>query len=165
VLAAVPDSLRTIELLYDRGNEVREQLVTYLEEDLARIGVRLVPVALEGAEVMRRFRAGAFDAVVLGFTPAALPDPSPLFASGGAWNGMGFHDARVDSLCAALRVAPSADIDSLLAAVDARVRQTMPVTFLVHHRRIDVVSPRVLGFDGTVWLPLGSLDELRTRDE
>jgi hypothetical protein len=32
------------------------------------------------------------------------------------------------------------------------------VTFLVHRRRIDAISPQVNGFAGTTWQPLGPLE-------
>jgi len=156
------DTLRTIRLLYDRRNEVREQIVTYLEEDLARAGIRLRAVALDGPEVLQRFQAGEFEVALLGFVPSAAPDCGSLWISGGAWNGMRFRDARVDSLCSLVQRAPTrSEARGLILEVEEQVRRKMPVTFLVHRRRIDVVSARVRGFAGTTWQPLGLLENVK----
>jgi ABC-type transport system substrate-binding protein len=74
---------------------------------------------------------------------------------------MRFRDARVDSLCSLVRQAPSrAEARALILEIEEQVRRKMPVTFLVHRRRIDVVAARVRGFAGTTWQPLGPLEKV-----
>lgn len=156
------DSLPVVHMLYDRSNEVRERLATYLEEDLARVGIELRPIALDGPEVLRRYRSGEFETALLGFVPSAIPDCSGLWGSGGLWNGTGFRDARVDSLCREAQCAESlAGARELMLRIEERIRREMPVTFLVHRRRIDAISPLVNGFAGSTWQPLGPLEEVR----
>lgn len=156
-----PDSLRTIRMLYDRSNETRERIAIYLEEDLAHVGIQLRAVPLDGPEVLRRFQAGEFEAALLGFVPSGASDCGDLWSSAGSWNGMRFRDARVDSLCGETRRAQSADqARELILEIEDLVRRRMPVTFLVHRRRIDAVSRQVSGFAGTTWQPLGPLENV-----
>jgi len=161
-----PDGIRTrrgvplrIEMIYDRSDEFRERLMTLLEEDLARVGIILDPVPLEGAEVWRRFLAGRFQSALLGFRPPPLPDLSSLWASWGRWNGGGFADAVVDSLARAMRAAEApADLERLSGELEATVRRARPAAFLIYRERVDLLSPRVRDYQASIGQPLGRLE-------
>jgi ABC-type transport system substrate-binding protein len=159
----VRDGLRLrVELLYDRTNLFREQLATLLESDLARVGVELVPVPIDGTAVWSRLHAGVFSAVLAGFRPPDVPDPSSLWASWGYWNGTGFASARVDSLCAELlREENVARRLRLARQVESLVRRSGPVTFLVYREWAALLHNRVEGFDGRSGDPLRGLERVR----
>lgn len=148
---------RFLTMIYDRNNQVREQIATYLEEDLARIGVALRPIPLEGPEVWRRYLDGDFEVALLGFQPPVSLDLSGLYASWGSWNGMGYSSTVADSLVRESFGTEGDDVVRLARLLELQVRRDQAVTYLVRRRRIDLLRSRVQGFDGTPWLPLGSV--------
>ena len=154
-------SRRFLTLIYDRNNQTREQIATYLEEDLSRIGVALRPIPLEGPEVFRRYLEGDFEAALLGFQPPVSPDLSGLFASWGSWNGMGYASGVADSLVRELYRTEGEDLRRLAGLLERQVRADRPALFLVRRQRLDLVRARVHGFDGTAWLPLGDLGAIQ----
>jgi ABC-type transport system substrate-binding protein len=150
-----------IRLIYDRGNGLREQIVTHLEEDLARVGVTLEPLALDGTEVLSRFLAGEFQVALLGFTPPETPDVSALWASWGRWNGGRYRSARTDSLVLRLLGSDDArEITRLSREIDDQIRRDVPATFLIRRSRVDLLAARVRGFDGSPASPLGRLEQV-----
>ncbi|MEZ4648260.1 MAG: ABC transporter substrate-binding protein [Candidatus Eisenbacteria bacterium] len=154
---------RFLNMIYDRNNQVREQIATYLEEDLARIGVALRPIPLEGPEVWRRYLAGDFEVALLGFQPPLSLDLSGLYASWGSWNGMGYQSAVADSLIRETYRSDGDDVVRLARLLEQQVRRDQAVTYLVRRQRIDLLRSRVEGFDGTPWLPLGKAWNTRLR--
>lgn len=148
---------RYLTLFYDGSNPLRERIATYLEEDFARVGVVLLPVPLTGPEVFRRYLAGEFEAVLLGFQPPLHPDLSTLFASWGSWNGMGYVSPVVDSLARETYGYEGADLLRLARLLEAEVRRDRPALFLARRQRIDLVRARVQGLGGWPGRPLGSL--------
>jgi ABC-type transport system substrate-binding protein len=152
---------RFLTLIYDRNNLTREQMATFLEEDLSRIGVALRPTPLEGPEVFERFLSGDFEAALLGFQPPISPDLSSLFASWGSWNGMGYASPVADSLVREIYGTEGDDVLRLGRLLEGQVRRDRPALFLVRRQRLDLVRTRVRGFDGNTWLPLGHLEDVR----
>jgi peptide/nickel transport system substrate-binding protein len=153
-----------IQMIYDRGNELRERLATFLEEDLFRVGIQCQPVPLGGSVVWERFRSGLFDTALLGFRPPIVPDLSDLWKTRGRWNGGGYSSPRADSLLQSLNAASGEEIERLARQVEAQVRRDQPVTFLVYREECDLLSPRVRDFEGTPESPLRGLERVWLAD-
>lgn len=151
-----------IEVLYERGYELREHLVSMLEADLHRIGITVIPIPLDSREFWSRFRSGDFEAVIMGFRVPPTPDLADLWGSRGIWNRGGYRSTRLDSLMEGQRSARDAgELARRSRWIEAQVRRDRPATLLVARERLDLLSPRVRGFTGTVWNPLGDLERTR----
>jgi peptide/nickel transport system substrate-binding protein len=154
-----------IEMIYDRGNLLRERMATLLEEDLARVGLELVPIPLDGASFMDRYRSGFFEAAMMGFTVPLTPDLSSLWASWGYWNRGGYASAVMDSLVSAQQAAGAeGEVARLSRSIEAQARSSGPVTFLIYQDGLALVSDRVRGFNGTPFAPLGDLERVWLAD-
>lgn len=154
-----------LEVLYDRGNLFRERLATRLEEDLAAVGIELVPVPLDSRSLWSRFQAGHFEGVLLGFRPPVTPDLAPLWASWGAYNRTGYSSVRVDSLCAALvREESPVTVTRIARQIESIVRRSGPATFLVWRAWTALVGPQVRAYDGTAEEPLLHLERVWMAD-
>jgi peptide/nickel transport system substrate-binding protein len=154
-----------VEMIYDRGSALRERMVTCLEEDLARVGIQLDPVALDAVSWQNRFRSGVFECALLGFTPPTIPDLSTMWASWGYWNRGGYASARVDSLVLAQEAAVNeADIVRCGRSIEAQIRRDRPATFLVYLDGVALLSDRVRGFTGSPFIPYGDLERVWLAD-
>jgi peptide/nickel transport system substrate-binding protein len=93
-----------IELLTEPNNKVGEAFCAKLQEDLAKVGVRLRVQPLERAAIGERRRNREFDAFALGWAPPLESDPEQLWHS--RWgarevkssNFAGLQDSLVDEL-------------------------------------------------------------------
>jgi peptide/nickel transport system substrate-binding protein len=93
-----------IELLADSGNSVGKAFAVRLQEDLARVGVRLRFTPLDAKAVDERKKARDFDALALGWVLGYETDPEQVWHS--KWappelkgsNFGGFADSQVDEL-------------------------------------------------------------------
>ncbi len=151
-----------MEVLYERGYELREHLASMLEADLYKVGVSVIPVPLESGEFWARFRRGEFQAVLAGFRVPPNPDLADLWGPRGIWNRGGYSSARLDSLIAGQRGAGDAgELARWSRWIEAQVRCDRPATLLIARGRLDLLSPRVRDFTGNVRNPLGDLDQTR----
>lgn len=93
-----------IELLSDSGNSVAKAFAVRLQEDFARVGVRLRFTPLDAKAVDERKKARDFDALALGWVLGYETDPEQVWHS--KWapaelkgsNFGGFADTEVDEL-------------------------------------------------------------------
>jgi peptide/nickel transport system substrate-binding protein len=92
----------TIELRTNAGNQYREQLLTYVQSQLAAIGVEAVIVAEEWGQHIAAVSGGEFDVAAMNSANnAAVPDPTTVeeaYRTGGAANHSGYSNAEVDAL-------------------------------------------------------------------
>lgn len=154
-----------LTMIYDRSSELRERLVTYVEEDLARVGILLDPVPLDGTTFWQRYRAGFFETALLGFTVPATPDLSGVWASWGYWNCGGYASVITDSLITAQQgAAKEEEVLRLSRVIEAQIRADQPVTFILYLDGVAFLSPRVRGFDGDPWHPYGNLSRVWLAD-
>ena len=70
---------------------------------------------------------------------------------------MGYSSTVADSLVRESFGTEGDDVVRLARLLELQVRRDQAVTYLVRRRRIDLLRSRVQGFDGTPWLPLGSV--------
>jgi peptide/nickel transport system substrate-binding protein len=130
------------------GDLAVEQLV---QADLAQVGVGVDVRVMELGAFLTALRppARAFDVAVTGVPGTlALGHVPALFATaqqGGALDYTGFHSAALDQRLAAAATVPVELQGAAWAAVDATLREAMPVAWLYHARGVQGRSRRLQG--------------------
>ena len=162
VVIEAPIKLR---VLYDQTNEFRERLLTFIEEDLFAVGLLLEPEPVDAETFFSRYEAGEFQLALIGFRPPPTPDLSALWSSTGRWNGGRYESLSVDALIEeALRTDDPARVEALNREVEATVRRDRPAAFLIYREEVDLVSPRVRGWESTSGDLLGRLEHVWLAD-
>jgi len=130
------------------GNEQRERELAFIQEDLARLGIEVIPAPVEGASLVARItRSFDYEACLLGFT-LTDPDPSSEMA---LWLSQGplhlWHpaqespatewEARIDEIMEAqVRATDPQERKLLYHELQRIVRRELPV--------IDLLVPHAL---------------------
>jgi peptide/nickel transport system substrate-binding protein len=135
------------------GPQGYEQVLTVLQAQLARAGMRARTQVMEGSAfidvVLDPDRRPP--AMVLGLTPSRVhaPDPRSSLHSDGATNLGSYRSAVVDSLIDALGRAPAgAAREGLYRALQARIAGDVPVVHLVHLPDVVITGPGIEGVTG-----------------
>src|SRR5262249_15380043 len=125
-----------LTLLTNSGNSDRESLLTIVQDQWGKIGVRAEPQLLEFAAFNDKFqRAHDFDAVITSLTQTIDPDQSVFWSSRAYPNGGNFvhySNASVDALLEQARAAPDCDQTARKALYDqfqAIIADEQPFTF------------------------------------
>lgn len=139
-----------VEILYNQGNAVREQIAQIMQAQLAEVGVQVVPSVVEWGTLLGRIMDPTtrdFDGVVMGWLPEFEMDESGFFHSSKideplAWAGL--QDARLDRIMDALRNAQSSsEAEPLWREFQQRVVELQPFTYLYYQERLEGVSARM----------------------
>jgi peptide/nickel transport system substrate-binding protein len=83
------------------GDPVRENGILILQENLARVGIRVKLRLMEMSAALDEVRSGDYDVYYGHFNSRLSVDPTILVTTGGALNYGGYSDAGIDSLVAA----------------------------------------------------------------
>jgi peptide/nickel transport system substrate-binding protein len=98
-----------IEIITNQGNQLRADIVTMVQEDLRRVGVRVVPRSLEWNTFVQNIQVGDFDGCVFGWKTGTRVDLTDLWRSTSAppdgFNVARYDNATVDSLIDAAKNA------------------------------------------------------------
>ena len=86
------------EMITNVDNTLRMDVLIALQSQLRGIGVDARPRGVEFNTMVDKFMSGDYDVVVLGWDLYLRFDPSQLFETGGAYNGGGYSNPRVDEL-------------------------------------------------------------------
>jgi peptide/nickel transport system substrate-binding protein len=132
------------------GPQGYEQVLTVLQDQLARSGLRARPQVLEGSTFIdvildpeRRPPAMVFS---LSGSKLHAPDPRSSLHSQGGTNLGSYRNAEADAVIEALARAPSgAGRDSLYRALQTLVAQDVPLVHLLHLPDVVITGPRVEG--------------------
>ena len=148
----------TLEIEFNRGNTLRENLALRIASQLSSIGVKAVPRAVEWAAFQKKHRDGDFDAFVASrIVPTRVDLES--FVTGDSSNYAAYGNAEVDSLVARAREAATLDeARPLWEKAQQIIVHDQPVTFLFEQDRLYAVARRILGVEPG---PLGLLATLR----
>jgi peptide/nickel transport system substrate-binding protein len=124
----------TIEMLTNANSELRKSIVVAVQEDLARIGVRIVPTALEWTAFVDRLNRKAFESVCAGWSVSVKDDLAGTWHSraiAGLNNSCSYASERVDSLLDAADLEPdAARRTALIRAAQATLIEDAPACFL-----------------------------------
>lgn len=148
-------------LITNAGNSQREDALVIIQDQLARIGVAVVPEALEFHTLVEQLTGGNFDAAVMGWSIPTTFDFRYAYHSAeiGGTNVIGFSDPEVDRLLEEARL--ETDLPAMGPHLDRlqRIQQELqPYTFLWQSRRLHGVRERVHGAEPN---HLHALDNLR----
>jgi len=158
-----------IELLTNAGNELRQAMAVKIQEQLSRVGVLVTVRTLEMKTLVARCTAGDYDAYLGGWTIPGKIDLEPIFGSASrppnGSNVVAFHSPEVDGLLRRLDEAEDrAAMRPLLQALQRRIHEEQPYTFLYETKRIAALGPRLSGMriDDPAD-PLAALEHCRLR--
>lgn len=154
-----------LTVLTNAGNRLREEVLIKVQEQLSRIGVDLVPQPLEMRTLRQRVAAGDYDGYLGGWVFSGKLPLGPLFHSKlrppAGLNVVAYQSPECDRLLAALDLAT--ELEDHLAqrrALERRIHEDQPYTFLYESRRIAAHSSRLQGV--TIDDPADSLSHLET---
>lgn len=164
-----PDRPLRIEMMTNVGNRLREGVVLKLQDQLAKVGVLVSPRPLEMKAMREIAASGNYDAFVGGWRFGAKIDLGSLFASASVppagSNVVFYRSPEMDRLLDGLASgADAAGVRPTYAAIERRLRDDQPYTFLYEIRRLVATGPRLSGVRLDVPTdPLARLDEVEVR--
>jgi peptide/nickel transport system substrate-binding protein len=143
-----------LELLTNVDNRQRVDATVLIQSHLARIGVEVVPRALEFQTFVTRTNEADFDAVIGAWTMPTGLDFNAFFHSDEIADGsnfVGYSSPEVDRLLDDIRVqAELADAEPLLLRLQQALHRELPYTYLWESKRAIGISRRVHDADPNV---------------
>jgi peptide/nickel transport system substrate-binding protein len=152
-------------LITNAGNKTRERMAAMIQQDLAKLGIKLNIVTLDFPSLIERItRTLDYEACLLGLVNVD-PDPSELMnvllssASNHPWNPAQKSpetawEAEIDRLM--LAQAATADYRERKKSFD-RVQQILheqaPILYLLHPNALAAISPQVTGAKASPFFP------------
>ncbi len=146
------------ELLVDKGNPTREQSALAVQQDLARVGVKVSIRTLEFAALVRdRVLPATYAAMMIWWTTPPDPDQFSFYSTGQDNNHVKYSNRSADSLLQAGReTADPSQRRKIYDAFQRLEREDPPVLVLFYPREIQAVGSRLQGVP-----KLGIRDALR----
>lgn len=153
-----------LELMTNAESDIRQDSVLLVEEDLARIGVKVVPRFVEWGTMLAAERQGEFDAILSRWIEPTVIDLSGVWHSAApgepTLNSIGYSNAEVDQLLAAVDLATDFDTQKpLFDRIQELIVSDQPYTFLAETVALVGVNSRVRGADINDATPYFNLDE------
>jgi peptide/nickel transport system substrate-binding protein len=152
-------------LITNAGSKTRERMAAMIQQDLAKLGIKLNIVTLDFPSLIERMtRTLNYEACLLGLVNVD-PDPSELMnvllssASNHPWNPAQKSpetawEAEIDRLM--LAQAATADYRERKKSFD-RVQEILheqaPIVYLLHPNALSAISPQVIGAKATPFYP------------
>jgi peptide/nickel transport system substrate-binding protein len=164
-----PERPLALEMMTNVGNRLREGVVLKLQDQLAKVGVRVTPRPLEMKALREIAASGNYDAFVGGWRFGSKIDLGSLFGSASippsGSNVVFYRTAEMDRLLDGLASgADAARVRDVYAAIGRRLRDDQPYTFLYEIRRLVATGPRLSGVRLDVPTDtLARLDEVEVR--
>ena len=139
-----------LELTTNLGNRVRESVLVMVQEQLARVGVRITPRPLEMKTFRQLNAAGKYDAYLGGWRFSGKIDLQSIFGSDAipphGNNVVFYRSPRTDALLRDLDLAAAwTEMVPILHEIQRTIREDAPYTFLYETQRIAAASPRLEG--------------------
>ncbi len=153
-----------LELMTNAESDIRQDSVLLVEEDLARIGVKVVPRFVEWGTMLAAERQGEFDAILSRWIEPTVIDLSGVWHSAApgepTLNSIGYSNAEVDQLLAAVDLATDFDTQKpLFDRIQELIVSDQPYTFLAETVALVGLNSRVRGADINDATPYFNLDE------
>ncbi|MBN2071712.1 MAG: peptide-binding protein [Candidatus Krumholzibacteriota bacterium] len=90
------------ELLTNQGNQIRADIQIMVQEQLKKIGVKVIPVTMEWTVMLSKHKAADFDAIISAWSASTKADLSPIWScearKEGGYNRVEYCNPVVDSL-------------------------------------------------------------------
>lgn len=154
-----------LELLTNAGNRLRESMLVKIQEQLARIGVRVTPRPVEMKTLVARSGAGEYDGYIGGWRFNGKLDLRSIFHSqaraGKGNNTVAYTSPDVDAWIDELDLAPSwQGMRASMHRIQRKIHEDAPYTFLYETRRLAAAGARARGV--TIDVPSDPLGGLET---
>ena len=140
------DGRLAMTVLVTAGAEERLLMLQLIQADLARIGIALSIKEVEFNQLIARMLGppGGWDAVFMGWTILAYPDPTDWFATGSSGNYSHYSNPKMDGLLANATSAPD---DGPLQALELFALEQQPMVFLPSGAYTVLARPGIGGID------------------
>lgn len=134
----------TLELVVPIGNKVREQSAPIIAQNLEKLGVKTKITNYDFPTIMQKGKAGEFDLLLMGFALTLDPDVSQVYATGAAYNFMGYSNPELDELL--VKGKQEADVEKrkvIYHSVLKKIIEDVPVLTLYSDHEFAGVNKRV----------------------
>ena len=145
------------ELRTNSGNKVRETLITVLADQWKQIGANVATKAVQFPQLVTQLsQTREFEMILLGISEGLDPDTTQLWHSksigGGALNGMGYKNPKVDDLLdQAVKTLDREKRKGLYQQVQGILMEDLPAPLLTFPKSLWGVSKRVKNFNVGPW--------------
>ncbi len=152
------------ELLTLSGNETREDVCILVQNDLARVGIRVTPRYQEWGVVWDRLQRGDFDAFVSGWREGTQVEMEGIWTTAApdepTFNYEGYSNPEVDRLIRKARATTEiSERKRLYDRIQELIVRDQPYTFLYEGERLDGLNRRVRGAVINDATPYFNIDE------
>ncbi len=140
-------------ILTNQGNSQRIKTATIIQYRLAQIGIRVAIRTVEWAAFLREFiDKGRFDALVMGWTLPAEPDPYDVWHSSKAFEGglnfVYYENPELDALLEAGRTTlDQGERQRIYKEVQEILHRDQPYCFLYVPLALPIVQARIQGIE------------------
>ena len=140
------------DLLYPSTNSMRQEMALLIQADLARVGIRVHPRAVEFTSMIARQEAGDYEASITAWDEATKIDLTAEWSTPSSTQGtnniVGYSNPEVDRLIAAAR--EESDYTHARVFLDQAqqlIVEDQPVTFLFESTQLVGVNRHIRGAD------------------
>ncbi len=135
------------ELLTNQGNQLRADIQVMVQEQLKKIGIRVIPVTMEWTVMLSRHKAADFDAIISAWRASTKADLSPIWSCEarreGGYNRVDYCNPVVDSLNSlACSMLDFDEARPLFYEAQKIIYEEQPYTFLYVRSEILVLHKR-----------------------
>lgn len=139
----------SFEVVTNTGNDIRINAAEILQYQLAKIGVEMKIRVMEWQAFLNTVvHPRNFEAVILGWSLALMPDAYPIWHSEsdkkGAFNFVGYHNKEVDALIEEASTTIDVNrLESLYQNIFVKITDDIPYLFLYIPNSITVVNSSI----------------------
>lgn len=135
-----------ISILVNQENAARKQIASAMKEELETVGFAVTIDEQTYDVYSEKLQSGDFDLVVGGWRMSEVLDLTPFFATGGAYNYIGYTNEEIDQLLAAAQQATQ-EGEMLLAYsnLQKRLSEELPYISIAYRQDVLMVSEEVTG--------------------
>jgi peptide/nickel transport system substrate-binding protein len=145
------------EIRTNSGNKVRETLITVLADQWSQLGAHVTTRLVQFPQLVTQLsQTRDFEMILLGINEGLDPDTTQLWSSksigGGALNGSGYRNPKVDALLdQATQVLERDKRKPLYAQIQQALMEDLPAPLVTYPKSLWGVSKRVKNFNVAPW--------------
>jgi peptide/nickel transport system substrate-binding protein len=144
------------EVVNNTGNDIRINAAEILQYQLAKIGVIMKIRVMEWQAFLNTVvHPRNFEAVILGWSLALMPDAYPIWHSNsdkkGAFNFVGYHNSEVDALIEkASKTIDLNELESVYKTIFLKITDDVPYLFLYIPNSITAVNSSIKNIEPSI---------------
>jgi peptide/nickel transport system substrate-binding protein len=135
------------EVYTNKGNAIREATLVMVQDQLAKVGVKVVPKPLEWNVFIQKLMARDFPACVQGWRVATKVDLKEIWSTAAIEDGLNivsYSNPKVDELIERIRgVEDHRQAKALLDEAQALIVEDQPYTFLYENDKLNGLNRRI----------------------